>query len=653
MEKDVYDGSQESEENVYNDFNFSTVASATSLEVSYLNCGVSTNVYFELYDENPVTLGEYNYIKRDDVTPLYAAYTDENGVFKGSIDLPAYLSKVYIYTPAFYAQTLIEAEVVNGAIVASDDAMAGGVATRTVTATDESHDSYMVMDVANVPDAYKNDTRWKTWLGDYDKYKNGEIGYKYTGTELVPSNVGDLYSAHTKVININQTCPETYRSYSDLYVNEEAEVAVTFLGQNTCWNSSLGYYFYKDGEKPASLNAANVIMLFPNTQDGQWSNDTSAASKTAGIDRQTTVQLYYYPNIASGSEEGKTSKFPAGYRIGLVLACNAWSNYIVQNNGATKRNVRSKYRAATSEGLSVDANGNNWDAPRTAAYKYGESIMISFEDYVTDENFSDVVVTLKSNPVDAITDIPEVDPESNRTTTNTLKGIYAFEDQWPTQGDYDMNDVLVRYNYEKTFDKDNKIYSESFIFKTFQNYAANVNGLAFRVNSTVTPDTIKYAIRKVGKTDFTETTFTYESDDNVYLLTDDVKSNMGAEYKVTFTYKDSNSITTETSVSPFIYREGTQEGKRWEMHITTEAPTSYADMSFFGQDDDASDLSKGVYYVRSGNYPFAFFLSGATETDLSKLLEPKNEYKAISELYSDYAGWATSNGASNKDWYKK
>lgn len=644
MDNDVYKGPKEEPEKEFNDFDFSTVASATSLEVSYLNCGVEAAVYFELYDEMPVVKGEYSYTKRDDVTPLFAAYTDKHGVFKGNVELPAYLKnkKVYIYTPAFYAQTLIEAETTDGAIVAKDEAVGKKADTRLVTATDDAYDSYMVT-LKNTPKEY-NDTRWKTWLGTFDKKRNGEISYKYEGGDLAVTDASELYTAHTQVININKDCPEDLRSYTDMYVSKDAEIAVTFLGQNTCWNCSMGYYYYKEGEEPSSLNEANVIMLFPNTQDGLWSNDTNQAQKAAGIDRGTAVQLYYYPNIATGSEEGRTIVFPAGYRIGFVIANNAWSNRLLnyQDN--------KKYRAATSEGLSVDNEGNTYDTPRTAAYKYGDYIMVSFEDHTNDENFSDIVITMKSNPVDAITDVPVVDPDTKRTTSNVLKGIYAFEDQWPSQGDYDMNDVLVRHNYEKTFDSDNQIYSEAFIFKTFQNFAQNDNGLACRLDYLPAGAEVKYEMRKEGETEFTEAAFTYEKSDNVFLLTDNVKENMGAEYKVTVTYQSPE--TKEHTAGAFIYKN-TTDGKRWEVHIPQEKPTSLMDDSYLGQDADASKPEDGIYYVRGGNYPFAFFLAGANEQDLGKLLEPANESRAIDQLYNGYNGWVESNGSSNQDWYKE
>lgn len=53
LEKEVYQGPEEDEKE-FNDFDFSTVQSATSLEVSYANSGVKANVYFEVYDEIPV-----------------------------------------------------------------------------------------------------------------------------------------------------------------------------------------------------------------------------------------------------------------------------------------------------------------------------------------------------------------------------------------------------------------------------------------------------------------------------------------------------------------------------------------------------------------------------------------------------------------------
>ena len=647
METDVYKGPQEEEEKSYNDFDYSTVNTSTSLQVSYLNMGIQAAVYFEVYDENPVVQGEYGYTKRTDVVPLYAAYTDKTGVFSGVVSLPSYLSQgsVYIYTPAFYAQTLIEAQASNGVIQASDDAMAE---TRLVSATNRAYDSYMVTE-RNTPEEY-NDIRWKTWLGDYDKRSNGEVQYKNANNSLEVENHSALYTAHTNKLpnGTGDICPDELRSYTDLYVNENAEIAVTFLGQNTCWNSSLGYYYYEDGNRPSSLNEANVIMLFPNTQDGLWINNPGNARPTAGIDRGTCVQLKYYPHIATGSKEGETTVFPAGYRIGFVLANNAWSNRI------SNFNENKRYRAATCEGLSVNNGGISYNSPRTAAFRTGDYVLISFEDHIDDQNFSDVVITTKSNPVDAITDVPVVEDEYT-TTTVTLRGMYAFEDLWPSKGDFDLNDVMVRADYQKTIglnDNHDKIYKESFIFQTFQNVASNLNGVAFRVDGA-DQDNVKSRTFEISTngTDYEEATSIFYEGDNVYILTDNVKSNLGATYRVTVEYN--TPINTESEAVPFIFRPSEYDtDKRWEMHIVNDKPTSKMDESYFGEEDDASKPEEGLYYVRGGNYPFGFFLSGANEKDLSKMLDSANESTPIDELYPDYTNWAVSRGLSNSDWYK-
>ncbi len=213
-----------------------------------------------------------------------------------------------------------------------------------------------------------------------------------------------------------------------------------------------------------------------------------------------------------------------------------------------------------------------------------------------------------------------------------------------------MNDVVVRYNYGSTFDEKNLIYSESFTFKTFQNIASNQNGLAFRLKTEGNIESTSYSIRQQGEKEFTEATFEYEPQDNVYLLTTNVKENMGTEYKVTVNY--SKPISKQSEAQAFIFKNDA-DGLRWEVHVPQEMPTSKINKKYFGQGDDASKPNQSIYYVRKGNYPFAFFLSRATESDLSKLLDGANEKTAINLLYSGYDGWVNSNGEKNKDWYKK
>lgn len=629
-EHHVYQGDGEGEKQKFNDFDFSTIQEV-DLQVAYQNMGgIEAAVYFEVYDEMPVENKGYAYVKKEDVLPLYGYTTGEDGTFNKKLKLPAYAKTLYIYTPAFYAQTLIEAPVENGIAIATD--MVPGIESAGTKATTSGR---------YTSQAYTKDG-WKDWLGNWDK--DGYVQYIYKGSELKYYNPGKLYTAHASVLNVNGKCPEKFRMSKDFYVSEDGEVAVTLLGGNTCWNSSLGYYYYKDGEEPASLQDVHVVMLFPNTQDGQWSINKTAARATRGVDRGTVVQLKYYPNIANGSKAGETTVFPEGYRIGFVLATNAWTNRVSGFTGDKK------YRAATSKNLSVNNNGVPYNEPRTAVYHYQsggmDAIIFSFEDHTDDENFSDVVFAVKSNPVDMLTEeIPEV--KEDKQTIKTRVGVYAFEDMWPQQYDYDMNDVVVNVSYEKTIDgsaKDRGIYTESFTFKPFENVAINTNGLGVTLEDAGEAE-LSFTLNG-------EKAEVVKKDGNVILLTNNIKEGMGKEYKLTLTYQ--NPVQKEqANAKVFIWKEGAGAGN-WEVHLSKEAPTALADRSelYFGQKDDRSDLVKGIYYVCEGNYPFAIFLSGCTEGNIGKLLLPENETHPVNTVYPNYTGWVNSNGEKYQDWYK-
>lgn len=502
-----------------------------------------------------------------------------------------------------------------------------------------------------------NDGNWKDWLVTYNTQgmldKKSLIGNNdkkdedlYLGKQLA----GKLYEVHQAVINVNQKeCPQELRSEYDMLITKEGEIAINFLGGSTCWNSSLGYYVYRDGQKPTSLDQANVVLVFPNTQDG-FKTKTYNGESTKGVFTGSCVKLKYYPNIASGSQKGATYKFPAGYRIGFVLATNAWSNRIP----GWDSNYR--VRSATSSGLSVDKDGNKYDVPRTAVYKYKDKdtnkdyVMVSFEDNTHDNNFSDVVFTLTTRAT--IDNIPDVDP---KVEVNELKGIYAFEDLWPAKGDYDMNDVMTKSTYTKLVDSKNKIYEESYTFKTYGNYATLTNGLAVRLDGVSTTDNLEFYVKAVGDEDFSALKTTYDATDRVVVLTNDVNTNKGAEYKVKVIHAENSPVEKETiDAEPFIFRaeESGDAVAWWEVHLTGYKPTSKMNFGYFNTGDDCSQPNKDIFYVRSGEYPFAFFLAGATETDLSKMLDPNNESVAINKLYSGYSGWVTGNGTTNTDWYK-
>ena len=85
-----------------------------------------------------------------------------------------------------------------------------------------------------------------------------------------------------------------------------------------------------------------------------------------------------------------------------------------------------------------------------------------------------------------------------------------------------------------------------------------------------------------------------------------------------------------------------------------EAPTAKMNTTYFGTEDDASDPSKGLYFVREGNYPFAFYMHGVNISVYEEtILKRENESKPIDELFPRFMDWSTSGGTTNQDWYIK
>ena len=627
-DKDLY---QEAPGAEINTSNFSTIQKV-QVEIDYSNS--ESRVPFSIYDGNPLIEGENTTILKENVQALDGAWTDEQGKFTATVELPAYVSNVYIVSTSPFARQAIPGKIVNGVLKVSD--------------TDEQ---------LTTRASYRESTRfarnrfnnlgWNTNLGSFDD-RSGVIDYAYKGNDpkltLSKSEMNELRTTVSKVLNTLGSCPEEYRTQADLYVEEdETAVVLTALRGWTCWNSSLGYYYYRYDQAPASLKDVKVYAVFPNTQM-TWNNGSLQASPQ-GIKEGTAVQLKYFDD----PEYPKGKNFPKGYYIGFILACNAWNTYFTGFNSYT---LTEGFYASSTKGFSTKVN-SGIDV-RTAMFKDKNSnIAIAFEDFMDDQNFTDVVFSLKANP--EITNVPPVDEDLNTTIEKT--GVYAFEDEWPKAGDYDMNDVLVQYTYQKVFNIFNEILSESFTFKTLYNKSTVfTNGLGFILSNEGNAQSIEYFIRKENEKDFTVASgadkFTRES--NAIILTDNVKTNPNAEYKVTFKYGDKNSNKKqETSIDAFIYRPS-KEGNRLEVHCPMKKPTSKVDTSLFGQYEDCSKPNEGIYYVSNQEniYPFAFYLSNANANDIAELKNfDKNEKKSISEIYPKFIDWAKY--GTNADWYKK
>ena len=683
-----------------NDFNFSTV-SEVRLNVDYSACAPQGAVFFSVYSENPMNGDEMD----ETISPIYSGYTDAKGRFNKNVTLPSFADQLYVYSGDFFvANDVATAKVTSGsASVVFDAAPAAARARRAHTATNgpQTQSLATLYQLSNLVDWRTGDDLgqqiykpWHTPLGTWDS-QTGRPSYLMTAADeaysrltITDEEMKGIHQSIAGALTRKQTCKMEYRQSADLTLKEPSEVAVTFVGSNTCWNNTIGYYYYMDGQEPTNFEDLNVIMMFPNTQDGLSQFMKSKGNNYYGniaLDRGDAVKLMYYPNIASGSYEGATSVFPAGMKIGFLLKSNGWAmqkdqgdkkfhnSYLGEMKGGATISRQYNCWAASTDGMSyceANAEQNAADpgavgksnpnhVSRTAKFAYENAqgqqyAIVTFEDAANDEDYSDVVLAMK--PVGVFQPLPAVAPRES-----TTKGVYAFEDLWPDKGDYDMNDAVVDFKENRVFTMSEsvgeyRITKQTFSLTTYRNYVEAKNGLALTLNTPVTPSNI--AMKKILKDSNEAVDAQFTVEDNVYLLVANMKDEINATYILELTYDQGIDESKAANVKPFIYRN-VADNKRWEVHIPMEAPTAKMEMSYFGTGDDASDPDNNLFYVRTGDYPFAFFLSGVDVSVFKKTIlvgdmwkKAGNESRPIDEFFPDFLEWSQSKGTKKKDWYK-
>ena len=659
---------------VANSFDFSTVQKV-NLNVDYSAYKTYGPVFFGVYTENPFIIQEDapDDLWNEDVKPIYEDYTEDNGKFNAVVELPSYAQHLYIATGNFFTgMMLLETDVKDGSasVVAENQQIVSARATTRAVGPGESTDDLSKLNLTNTVDDKGNVTGekiykdWKNWLGTWNS-ASGRPDYLLDKSTAHPSLViseeemEGLYSVVSTAFKSGSTMNGEYSSYPDLLLTQDSEVTFTLLGGSTCWNSVLGYYYYTDGNKPTKPTDINIIMLFPNTQDGQWARASQKLGNkkyngNIGTLRGDVVQLKYYPNIANGDKTGETTIFPKGTRIGFVLKTQAWSMQGKDYSNDVSYG-QSKYNTwcATTDGLSycspigsqgsyLNPNGDSRGAKFSYKNKNGDNFtIISFEDAMDDQDYDDLIFALK--PVGVFAPLPEIANKKSSTT-----GVYAFEDKWPSKGDYDLNDAVVNAKHEKEFNDKGKIVKETFYLTTYQNYVELTSGLALTLDTKVTPKNV--AMKKIASGSTEEEVTSFTKNGNVYYLTDDIKREIETTYILELTYGSALSSSQMASIQPFIYRS---EGSlNWEVHIPMEAPTVKMNRNYFKKDDDCSDEIHGLYYVRDGNYPFAFYLKNA-DIDAFKetILKRENESIPIDQFFPGFLDWSTSGGTTNQDWY--
>ena len=385
----------------------------------------------------------------------------------------------------------------------------------------------------------------------------------------------------------------------------------------------LAYYCYhKDATlKDIKKAAQNACVIFPN-----------AHGSVLGYYSGVTMKLKYIDpdgNITDGN-------FPKDTKIGFMVWNNGWTGQ------AFKYNVFYSTKALNNSNISYTATLGIKD-------KKGEEYnVISFEDwpYAGSLDYNDVVFVITSDPAESIVVPPAPEP-TPETYTETYQGLLGFEDCWPSQGDYDMNDVVIKYYSNITCNDKNEIVSVIDKFTLVWSGANLRNGFGYELPYNMEGKTIKFT----GQGSISGNVVTLFDDAKKEL---DVESIPGQDMPSAQPQEVSYTVTTIFDIpqskegiippyNPFI----TVNKSNTEVHLTNYKPTEKATNLFPSE----ADISDGVttWYVCEDGFPFAIHMDARQDQSLM-LLNLKPETIRIDKTYPGFAEWVKTRDPKVKWW---
>ena len=269
-----------------------------------------------------------------------------------------------------------------------------------------------------------------------------------------------------------------------------------------------------------------------------------------------------------------------------------------------------------------------------------------FEDNSNDGDYSfeDVLFTISSTPEGAVLndEDPVEPPEDDETTTVSNFATYLYEDLWPNQGDYDMNDIAVEHSSRRTIDTDNYVRKAVDVFTVCNDYYSAGLRSAFAV---VIPPSQR------GTMTLPEGGYDETSTNSVIIFKNQFES-IGKSFTLIREFDEGamHIDDLKTDIDPYIIpcdstsvETSYLDSLRAEVHMPKKEGTSKINPMLYGSGVEA-------YFVfMDGKHPFA--ISIPTSVTKGEFILPQEMY-SIDKEYSQFPLWVSSNGEEYKDWYK-
>jgi len=288
----------------------------------------------------------------------------------------------------------------------------------------------------------------------------------------------------------------------------------------------------------------------------------------------------------------------------------------------------------------------------------------------TDLTIADIVEAQFDSDGDGVVDSQDAYPnDSTRAFNNYFPangtGTLAFEDSWPSKGDYDMNDVVVDYQFKNVINSHNQLVETYATFILKASGANFKNGFGFQLSSNnitapnmqVTGSIIhqNYLMINANGTEQNQNNPTMIVFDNAFDILHHSGAAIGVNTTLGASYVKPDTIIIHIIYTPYTYTEQQLDiahfnpfiivnmDRTKEVHLPDYSPTSLANTALFGTYSDNSIPSQNRYYKTTNNLPWALNLYN----DFSY----PTETTEITKAYLHFIDWVLSNGTNYTDWY--
>jgi len=367
----------------------------------------------------------------------------------------------------------------------------------------------------------------------------------------------------------------------------------------------------------ADLNMNNTSLVV--TEDLTFNGNITGASSGNGA----TIKVNDFTRINGGAVMG-----------GLVELCD--SSGVNVNNGT----INSPAALACSNYIPTSSCNPAGFGTATIQDADNDGIADNLDDY----------------PNDSTRAFNSYYPNANTFAT------YGFEDLWPSQGDYDFNDLVLGFRIKKVLNANNDVvelytdYMVRAIGATFDNgFGVQFDDLSPSDIQTITGQSLTNNLVSLNANN-TEAgqnkavVIFYDSPEGLInrpggSMFNTIKANPSGNFDSTQVYVKFTNPVAQSKVAmskwnPFIFVDGT---RGVEVHLPDMTPTGKANTSLLGSNQDNSIPSTGRYYKTSNNLPWVI--------EVPVTFDYPAEKESISDAYNYFNNWAISGGSNYQNWY--